>query len=414
MIRIGIVGCGRIMAAHLRGYRLLREAGVDDFRITALCERKADDALMYVKRGEGPPQRPAVSKMPGDPLAVGDEYLSDFQDDVDVEVFTDYKKMIAEGPIDAVNDFSTHALHHQVAAAAFAHGKDLMTQKALAVSVRAALRMCEAAEANDRVFGVFENHRFRAENRYLHWLFDSGLCGDLQMALMCNVGTWWAPDRIVAHTPWRHLRSEGGGIALDLGTHQFHAMRHLAGAINNVQGRTAVLEPVRVSIGDDGSELNRIECDADDTVWATFETETGVTGSLAASWAGHGASTVLGNGRVFYGSKGRVTGDTVTLDDGDESSLKKLYDENCGAQRKEKDFPLGLESEFARTQLDWLQAVRQRREPEASGREGLMDLACAFAVLESDLAGRRVYIDEVMNGSIDAYQKRINDRFNIL
>ena len=44
MIRIGIVGCGRILASHLRGYRLLREAGVDDFEITALCDLNPDDA----------------------------------------------------------------------------------------------------------------------------------------------------------------------------------------------------------------------------------------------------------------------------------------------------------------------------------------------------------------------------------
>ena len=155
MIRIGIVGCGRILAAHLQGYRLLREAGIDNFRITALCARREEDAQMYVTRGQGPAQRPAVSNIPGDPLAIDDEYLSDFQDDVEVQVYKDYEKMIAEAPLDAVNDFTLHTLHHQIAHTAFRHGKHLLTQKPLAVSIEAARRMCDEAEAKGLTFGVF-------------------------------------------------------------------------------------------------------------------------------------------------------------------------------------------------------------------------------------------------------------------
>ncbi|HWA98476.1 MAG TPA: Gfo/Idh/MocA family oxidoreductase, partial [Pirellulales bacterium] len=159
MIRIGIVGCGRILAAHLRGYRLLREAGVDNFRITALCSRNRDDAASYVRRGHGPPQRLPVSNIPGDVLAIGDEYLSDFQDDVEPEIFSDYRAMIARAPIDAVNDFTSHGVHHEIALVALDAGKHLLTQKPLAVTVEAAKRMCDRAEVRDRVFGVFENFR---------------------------------------------------------------------------------------------------------------------------------------------------------------------------------------------------------------------------------------------------------------
>src|SRR6056297_181761 len=160
MIRIGIVGCGRILAAHLEGYKILREAGIDGFEITALCARKAEDAQSYVKRGEGPAQREPVSDIPGDPLAVGDQYLSDFQPDTEVTVFTDYKEMIASGKIGAVNDFTVHSLHHQVAEAAFAEGLHLLSQKPLAVSMEGARRMCEQAEKAGVTFGVFENLRF--------------------------------------------------------------------------------------------------------------------------------------------------------------------------------------------------------------------------------------------------------------
>lgn len=413
MIQIGIVGCGRIMAAHLRGYRLLREAGVDDFRITALCSLTEDEARMYVRRGEGPPQRPAVSCFAGDPLAVADQYVSDFQDDVEVQVYRDFRRMMAEAPIAAVNDFTSHALHHQVAEAALGAGKDLLTEKPMAVSVRAARRMCELAEARERVLGVFQSGRYMARTRHLRWLFDSGRVGRVQMVLMGSVGARWAPDLVVADTPWRHRRVEGGGISLDVGVHRFDLIRHLCGEIRDIMARTAIVEPVRWGCGERSGRTGRVECDAEDTLYSSFSTAGGATGELTASWAGRGGGTMPGTGDVYYASAGRVSGDEVTLDDGTTANLAELYERECPPERKAKEFPLGLTDTFALAQYEWLDAVRRRRPPETSGRNALASLACAFAVLEAAEAGRRVDVEEVAAGALETYQRAINDHYGI-
>ncbi len=413
MIQIGIVGCGRIMAAHLRGYRLLREAGVDDFRITALCSLTEDEARMYVRRGEGPPQRPAVSQFAGDPLAVADEYVSDFQDDVEVQVYSDFRRMAAEAPVTAVNDFTSHALHHQVAEAALAAGKDLLTEKPMAVSVRAARRMCELADARQCVLGVFQSGRYMTRTRHLKWLFESGRLGTLQIMLIGSVAARWAPDRIVADTPWRHRRAEGGGISLDVGVHRFDLVRALAGEIRDIQARTAIVEPVRFSRDASGQATERVECDAEDTVYASFATAGGATGEMTASWAGHGGGTMPGTGDVYYASGGRVSGDEVTFADGATANLAQLYERECPAERKARDFPLGLTDTFALAQYEWLQAVRERRPPETSGRDALASLACAFAALEAAETGRRVEVAEVATGAVEAYQQAINEHYRI-
>lgn len=415
MIRIGIVGCGRILAAHLEGYRLLREAGVDGFEITALCARKADDARSYVKRGDGPPQRPAVSAIPGDPLAVGNQYLSDFQPGTEVSVFTDFREMIASGRIDAVNDFTVHSLHHQVAEAAFAHGKHLLSQKPLAVSMEGARRMCKGAERAGVTFGVFENLRFAPWVRHHHWALTSGgPAGTLQMAAMGNIGTWWAPDLVVAETPWRHVLAEGGGMALDLGPHFFDLVRHVSGSeVVSVSARTQVVEPTRWMLRD-GQRVDPFACDADDTFHAHFALASGAAGSMFGSWGGHGGNTVVGEGIVFYGSRGRVTGDTLQLDGCEPQSLSALYEAEAPADLRARHFPLGLENDFALAQLDWLRAVERGGQPECSGSEGLRDLACAYAIVESALARREVSVAEIELGSLRAYQSPIDERFGLL
>ena len=413
MIRIGIIGCGRILAAHLRGYRLLREAGVDDFQITALCSRKARDAEMYLERAGSMEQRAAVSTLPGDPLAVGDEYLSDFQPGVDVAVFTDYRELIGSGKVDAVNDYTIHSLHHLIAEESFRHKLHLMTQKPLAITLAAAQQMCDRAEAADRIFGVFENARYAPGNRYLKWALEEGLLGRAQLLLMGNVGTWWTPNRIVANTPWRHDKMEGGGISLDLGVHHFNAVRFLAGEVSSIQGQVSIQEPRRYQFDESGTQLAEVAADADDTYLASFRSESGVDGNLFASWSGAGGSTIVGPGVVMHGSKGRAVGPEYFDAELNCHELATLYRDGASLDRKAIDFPLGLSDSFALTQYDWLESIRRQHPPQTSGREGLRDLACAFSILESDLLGQRIAVNDVLTGEIAGYQRPLNSHFDI-
>jgi predicted dehydrogenase len=371
---------------------------------------------MYVRRGSGPPQRPAVSDIAGDPLSIGDEYLSDFQSDIEPKIFTDYRQMIAEGPIDAVNDFTTHALHHQVAECAFAHGKHLMTQKPLSLTVAAGRRMCELAEARGLVFGVFENFRHSPATRQLRWLFDESLGGPggaLQMILLGYVGVWWAPNRIVADTPWRHRKLEGGGISLDLGVHFFNQIRYVAGEIRSVSAQTALIEPRRVARPGSVGIPEAIDCDADDTFAATIETDRRVFGQLTSSWAGHAAPTLWGEGTVWYGSRGRVGGSRAMVEGQPPCELADLYTRQAPPTVQAKHFPLGLTNSFALSQHDWLEAIRHRREPETSGREGLRDLAAAYAILESARARRTVEVAEVLDGTLRDFQRPLDEYYGI-
>lgn len=413
MIRIGIIGCGRILAAHLRGFRLLREAGVDDFRITALCARTIEDAQSYVKRGDGPAQRSAVSDIPGDVLAIDDEYLSDFQDDAEVALYDDFREMITSGPVDAVNDYTLHGLHHVIAGLSADHGKHLLTQKPISVTVAGAKTMCEIYKASGLTLGVFENWRYQPDSIRMLSLLKAGVLGQTQMIHSGAIGAWWAPNQIVAETPWRHRIEQAGGITLDMGVHQFDLVRTAGGEVVSIDGRAQTLEPTRYTRDDAGNITDQVECDADDTYFATFETEAGAIGSVHASWAGHATGTICGPGPVVYTSKGQLRGNTFTDDSGTESTLASLYEQHIPAGQREQEIPWGLNDSFALTQLDWLNAIREKRNPIVDGEEGMRDLACAWAVLESSRSGRRVTLNEILSGEVATVQREIAPHFGL-
>jgi hypothetical protein len=74
MLKVGLIGCGHIMPAHLHWYKTLEENGVD-IRIQALCARKIGDAKRFRSPGEGvPPIKPVGPS--GNPMNKPTIYVS--------------------------------------------------------------------------------------------------------------------------------------------------------------------------------------------------------------------------------------------------------------------------------------------------------------------------------------------------
>jgi predicted dehydrogenase len=415
-IRIGIVGCGRILPAHLRGYRLLREAGYDDFRITALVARKQDDALMFRKRGEGPTPRPPVSRdVSGDALAAPHCYVSDFQTELLPVVYTDVGEMLASGAVDAVDLTASLPVHHTIGLQCLAAGKHLMVEKPLAITVKAGTQMVEAAEAAGLAFGVMENVRFQESVRLAQWAIERGELGHLQMIAAISLGTGeWSPDRVVADTPWRHKRLEaGGGASIDIGVHLAHRLRYLAGEIRSMTAIARVFEPQRELRDADGNVFGHFPADADDAFFALPEFENGAAGTISFTWAGHGEPTGLPEGTVIYGERGCLKGITLIRDGGERIDLRDLFRAEASAETRDAYFPRGLTDTFGLAYRDWLDAIAAKRQPEMNGREGLRDLATAFAIMESATAHGPVSVEDVLTGRIDSYQQAINEEYGL-
>nr|MDO8098663.1 gfo/Idh/MocA family oxidoreductase [Candidatus Njordarchaeota archaeon] len=129
------------------------------------------------------------------------------------------------------------------------------------------------------------------------------------------------------------------------------------------------------------------------------------------SWAGHGEPTTIP--RSIYGIKGCIKGSTLILDDGRKMDIKDLFESHANNEVKEKFFPYGMSDPMALETLEFLRAIKEEREMETSGREGLRDLAASYALIESSLMKRSVNVDDVESGAIGRYEKEINQYYGI-
>ncbi len=414
VLRIGIVGTARILPSHLRGMRQLLEASLADFRVTALVGRTMEGALSFRKRGEGPMPRPPVMSG-GDPLAAPHMYVSDLHPDTLPDCYTDLEAMLARGNLDAVLLLTPVGQHHAQAIRCLEAGLHVFCEKPLAVSVRAARAMVDTAARLGKTLGVAEGVFYDATVRFQRFAVERGEVGDVEMVLMGGFGTdAWSPDQMVARTPWRHRKLEaGGGPSIDIGVHQFDHIRTVAGEVAEVMAMTGRFAPERFDRDPPGNVRQSVDCDVEDTFQALFRLEGGGMGHVAFSWAGHGAPMRWPDSPAIYCSRGVLRGGCLIPEGGAPEPLAQYVERVAPTEVRQGWFPGGIRDTKALQFLDFLRAIDAGRDPEASGRQGLGDLACAFAVLESAHCGRAVTLREVLDGRASAYQAEIDAHYGL-
>jgi phthalate 4,5-cis-dihydrodiol dehydrogenase len=155
-------------------------------------------------------------------------------------------EMLAHAGLDAVyvaTPTPMHATHVQQAAAA---GKHVLVEKPMATTLEDARAMVAAAQRAGVALVVGHSHSFDAPVQAMRDLITSGELGPVRMAHTWCFSDWMhrprRPDELDA--------TQGGGVTLRQGAHQFDVLRLLCGGrARSVRARTFDWNPQRRATG---------------------------------------------------------------------------------------------------------------------------------------------------------------------
>jgi UDP-N-acetyl-2-amino-2-deoxyglucuronate dehydrogenase len=293
----------------------------------------------------------------------------------DCPFFTDHQTMLAEVRPDVAVITTPHPFHAAIAIDCFAAGAHVLVEKPLAVEVAEGDAMIAAAERAGKLLAVSHQQRFRPAIERARALVADGELGEL-VRVLC-VEPWYRTQAYYNSAAWRGTwKGEGGGVLMNQGPHPLDLLCHLAGLPKTVWGWTRTL-------------AHRMECE--DAAQAMLEYPNGAPGYLYFSTVEYGVQRRM----QIVGDKAAIelVEDTLTIHRFAEplSAYRATSQEMWGhpAQQVEKvEVPPGDGGGHLAVYQDLVAAIREGRRPRCDGREALMALELANAVIYSSYAGR--------------------------
>jgi predicted dehydrogenase len=348
-LNVGIIGCGRIADMHAPGY--LR--GGVPARIYAVCD--VDRATAERRAKEWGAQR----------------------------AFTDYRELLADPDVHAVEIITPHRLHRQMCLDACRAGKHVSVQKPMAMNVTECDEMIRAAREAKVKLKVFENFVFYPPYVKARALIRDGAIGEplsIRIKLAAGRGGWKVP---LAAWLWR-LNEEvcgGGPTIFDDGYHKFSTAIFLLGAVERVHAwidRTfaAIDAPAMISWAyKEGGRVGLIDATVSPsmTVRSKYygaDERVEITGTEGAIWVTRCTGKLLDEPPLQLYRKGQVT---------------SFEDVRCD----------WLDS-FIDSTRHFVLAIRDGTDPVLSGEKGKEVLQFTLAAIRSAKLGTFVRPDDIM------------------
>ena len=250
MLGFALVGCGRIAKRHAD---LLGTQQIDGARLVAVCDVKPERAR-------------------------------DFGDRYGVPHFTDMHAMMATPGIDAVSVLTESGLHARHAIALAPHGKHIIVEKPMALTLSDADAMIGACEtAGIRLFVVKQN-RFNVPVMKAREALEGGRFGRLSLGTVRV--RWCRPQAYYDQDSWRGTWAMDGGVLSNQASHHVDMLEWMMGDVKEV-----------FAIGT--TAMAKIE--AEDTAVATLRFANGALGVIEATTATRptdleGSLSLLGEG----------------------------------------------------------------------------------------------------------------------
>lgn len=151
------------------------------------------------------------------------------------EAVTDWQAVVKRDDLHAIDISVPSDVHKDIALAAAAHGKHIFCEKPLALTLKDAKAMWQAARNAGIVHMVGFNYRFAPAVRLAKSLIDSGRLGRIYHMRAVFLQDWIV-DPQFPHV-WRLDKSVAGSGSLgDLGAHTIDLARYLVGEFQEVVG----------------------------------------------------------------------------------------------------------------------------------------------------------------------------------